>query len=91
MISFFNVVSEMRNPRDFTKSVLVCQLIVTTVYLVIGGVVYHFCGQYVASPALGSAGPLMKRVCYGIAIPGLIAGAVINVRGRLPTCSSCYY
>jgi hypothetical protein len=35
--------------------------------------------RYIDSPALGSAGPLMKRVCYGIVIPGLIIGAVLYI------------
>jgi hypothetical protein len=44
---------------------------------IIGGVVYHYCGQYIASPALGSAGPLLKKICYGLALPGLAAGMVL--------------
>lgn len=36
-----------------------------------------YCGDYVASPALGSAGPLLKKVCYGIAIPALVVGSVM--------------
>jgi hypothetical protein len=75
---FFNIVGEMRNVKDYTKSVLVCQSVVTTVYLVIGSVVYHYTGQYIASPALGSAGILMKKVCYGLAMPGLLVGCIIN-------------
>lgn len=42
-----------------------------------GVVVYYFCGQYVASPAMGSAGPLLKKICYGIAIPGLGVSSLI--------------
>ena len=49
----------------------------TPVYIAIGVVVYYFCGSYVASPALGSAGPLLKRVCYGLAITGLIASTCL--------------
>ncbi|KAE8137477.1 transmembrane amino acid transporter [Aspergillus pseudotamarii] len=51
--------------------------VVTGTYLSIGVVVYYFCGSYVASPALGSAGVLMKKVTYGIAIPGLLASTII--------------
>jgi hypothetical protein len=29
-------------------------------------VVYYYCGQYVASPALGSAGPMIKKIAYGM-------------------------
>jgi hypothetical protein len=32
--SFFNIVGEMKDQRDYTKSVLACQSIVTVVYLV---------------------------------------------------------
>lgn len=63
----------MRKPRDYTKAVVLTQSIVTMVYLIIGIIVYYYCGRYVSSPALGSAGPLLKRVAYGIAIPGLFA------------------
>lgn len=62
----------MRDPQYYTRSLLICQGTVTCVYIVIGVVVYYFCGSYVASPALGSAGVLMKKVSYGFALPGLI-------------------
>lgn len=81
--AFFSIVSEMRNPRDYTKSLVVAQTIVTLVYLVIGIVVYYYCGSYVASPALGSAGALMKRVCYGLALPGLVASCMLFVHVSL--------
>lgn len=55
------IASEMRTIEDYNKSVILCQTFVTLVYVVIGSVVYHFTGQYIASPALGSAGPLLKR------------------------------
>jgi hypothetical protein len=77
--AFFAIVSEMRDTRDFTKSLLWCQGIVITVYAVIGAVVYHFCGVHISSPALGSAGGVIKKVCYGLALPGLLVSAVLNV------------
>ncbi|OWZ44048.1 neutral amino acid transporter [Cryptococcus neoformans var. grubii Br795] len=76
--NFFNIVAEMKNPRDFNKALISCQTFVTAAYLIIGCVVYHYCGQYIASPALGSAGILMKKVCYGLALPGLVVGCVLN-------------
>ncbi|WVW84350.1 hypothetical protein I302_106384 [Kwoniella bestiolae CBS 10118] len=74
---FFGIVSEMKNPRLYTRSMLLCQSVVTMAYLTIGIIVYCFCGIYVASPALGSAGGLMKKVCYGLALPGLFITATI--------------
>ncbi|KWU42320.1 putative amino acid transporter [Rhodotorula sp. JG-1b] len=75
--AFLPIASEMRDPRDYPKAVLACQGFVTAFYLTIGIVVYCYAGQYVASPALGTAGVLTKRIAYGLAIPGLLAAAVI--------------
>lgn len=75
--AFFSIISEMRNPKQYTKSMVVCQTTVTVVYIVIGIIVYYYCGSYVASPALGSAGDLLKKVCYGLALPGLLVSTLI--------------
>lgn len=75
--SFFSMVSEMRDPRLYTRAMLVCQTVVTAVYITIGCVVYYYCGSYVASPALSSAGPLVKKISYGFALPGLIVTLII--------------
>ncbi|EME77359.1 uncharacterized protein MYCFIDRAFT_42408 [Pseudocercospora fijiensis CIRAD86] len=77
--AFFSIISEMRNPKDYTKSLVIAQSGVALIYLVIGIVVYYYCGSYVASPALGSAGVTMKRVCYGLALPGLVASCMLFV------------
>ncbi|KAJ5105035.1 amino acid transporter [Penicillium alfredii] len=69
--NFTQAVTAMRDPRLYTRSLLICQSGVTAVYIVIGCVLYYYCGSYVASPALGSAGTLMKKISYGLALPGL--------------------
>jgi hypothetical protein len=43
--AFYNVLSEMKNTRDFNKSVYLCQTWVTTTYVVIAAVMYSFVGQ----------------------------------------------
>jgi amino acid transporter len=45
--AFYNVLSEMRNPRDFNKSVYLAQTWVTVTYLVISCVIYASVGQWV--------------------------------------------
>lgn len=74
---FFAIVSEMRNPRQYTPALLICQASVTSLYIVIGCVVYYYCGSYVSSPALGSAGGAVKQISYGFALPGLIVTTTI--------------
>lgn len=74
---FFPIISEMKEPKKYFRAMYLCQAVVFTVYLVIGVVVYYYCGSYVASPALGSAGHVLKKVCYGIALPGLLVTTMI--------------
>ncbi|KAJ9654355.1 hypothetical protein H2198_006586 [Neophaeococcomyces mojaviensis] len=77
--AFFQIASEMRVPELYTRSLLLCQSIVGVTYIVIGVVVYYYCGSFVASPALGSAGVLLKKVCYGLALPGLCVSTLLFV------------
>ena len=74
---FFAIIAEMRNPHQYTRAVLVCQAFVVAMLTVIGCVVYYYCGSYVASPALGSAGGMIEKICYGLALPGLIVTLTI--------------
>ncbi|KAI9695088.1 MAG: hypothetical protein M1820_008950 [Bogoriella megaspora] len=79
--AFFNIVSEMRDPRHYTRALAFGQGTMTAVYITIGCVVYYYRGSYVASPALGSAGKIMKKVCYGLALPGPVF-FVVRILGR---------
>ncbi|GAP92251.2 hypothetical protein SAMD00023353_10100220 [Rosellinia necatrix] len=77
--SFFAIISEMRDPKKYTRALLICQSGVTITYIIIATVLYYFCGSYVATPALGSAGALVKKVAYGIALPGLIVTTTLVI------------
>lgn len=74
---FFPIAAEMRDLKHYTKALLVCQGFVTSMYITIGCVIYYYCGSHVATPALGSAGVLIKKVSYGIALPGLLVSTTI--------------
>ncbi|UNI17526.1 hypothetical protein JDV02_003861 [Purpureocillium takamizusanense] len=75
--AFFPIVSEMRDPRLYPRALALCQTVITVVFLIVGIVVYYNCGSYVASPALGSAGTTIKKVSYGIALPGLLVSGIL--------------
>ncbi|RAH47862.1 putative neutral amino acid permease [Aspergillus brunneoviolaceus CBS 621.78] len=79
--AFLPVIAEMRPPtaRAYRKAVALCMSFVTASYLTFSLVLYHYCGKWVASPALGSAGPVLKRVAYGIALPGLLVSGALYV------------
>ncbi|KAH1723562.1 hypothetical protein KXX60_007836 [Aspergillus fumigatus] len=77
--AFLPVISEMRKPRDYPKAVYLSMSFVTTSYLAFSLVIYAWCGKWIASPSLGSAGETVKRVAYGIALPGLIVSGALYV------------
>ncbi|EXJ95878.1 hypothetical protein A1O1_01003 [Capronia coronata CBS 617.96] len=76
---FVPVISEMRRPQDYFKSVYACMAWITSSYLAFSITMYAYCGKWVSSPALGSAGSTIKIISYAIAIPGLVAGCVIAI------------
>ena len=79
LAAYFSVASELRDMREYPRATAIANAIVTGTLLTIAIVVYYFCGSFVASPALGSAGPLMKKVSYGVALPGVsITGTIIT-------------
>jgi amino acid permease len=80
--AFFNIIAEMRDPRRYTRSLLIAQGGVSIIYAMIGCLVYYYCGSYVASPALGSAGGTVKKISYGIALPGLLVSITITTHVR---------
>ena len=81
----FSFMDEMHTPTDFPKSVWALGLTEIFIYTVTGALVYAFVGQDVASPALLSAGSLLSRIAFGIALPVIFISGSINtvVLGRL--------
>lgn len=77
--AFLPVISEMRNPNHYNRALYVCMSIVTASYFAFSLIVYRYCGMWVTSPSLGSAGPTLKRVAYGIGLFGLLITAVLYV------------
>ncbi|KAL4948747.1 transmembrane amino acid transporter protein-domain-containing protein [Aspergillus filifer] len=75
--AFLPVISEMKNPKDYKKALYLCMSLVTASYLAFSLVVYRWCGQWVASPSLGSAGQTIKMVSYGVALLGLIVSGTL--------------
>ncbi|SPO32410.1 related to neutral amino acid permease [Ustilago trichophora] len=73
--SYLPIISEMRKPTDFRKSLFVLVAVQLVLYLLVGGVIYNNLGQYTTSPSLNSLSYTMSRIAYGLALPTiLIAG-----------------
>jgi hypothetical protein len=51
--------------------------IVQASYLTFSLVVYAYCGKWVTDPSLGSAGPLLKKIAYGVGLIGLMVSGCL--------------
>ncbi|KAJ5037090.1 hypothetical protein NUH16_004973 [Penicillium rubens] len=76
--TFFTFMAELKDPKDFPKALALLQSIDIALYIVAAVVIYYYTGADVASPALGSAGLLISRIAYGIALPTIVIAGVIN-------------
>ncbi|CAM1507740.1 Fc.00g045880.m01.CDS01 [Cosmosporella sp. VM-42] len=74
----FSFMDEMHSPQDFVKSIWALGLIEIAIYTLTGALVYAFVGQDVKSPALLSAGDLISKVAFGIALPVIFISGSIN-------------
>ncbi|KAG2420378.1 hypothetical protein HFD88_005179 [Aspergillus terreus] len=77
-VAFFGFIAELKDPYEYPKSLLLLQGTDVTLYTVTAVVIYCFAGQDVTSPALGSASPVVAKVAYGIALPTILIGGVVN-------------
>ncbi|OCH93824.1 hypothetical protein OBBRIDRAFT_832292 [Obba rivulosa] len=77
-VAFFTFIAEMKDPKDFPKALLALQIADTTLYLIVGIVVYAYAGSNTVSPALGNTGTMLRKISYGIALPTIFVAGVIN-------------
>lgn len=77
-MGFFNFCAELRDPKDYPKALAFMQIAAITFYMVIATVIYYYAGPFVASPALASASPTVRKVAFGIALPTIIVAGVVN-------------
>ena len=69
---------EMHTPKDYVKSIWALGLIEIFIYTLTGSMIYAFVGTDVASPALLSAGNLMAKIAFGVALPVIFISGSIN-------------
>jgi amino acid transporter len=82
---FFGFLAEMKNPaKDWTKALIFLQIWDISLYIIAATVIYVFAGPDVTSPALGSAGPIVRKVAWGIAIPTVSRNSSHHHQGQSP-------
>lgn len=76
-LSFFSFQSELSNPSDFPRALYASQATNTAIYILTAVVIYRYTGDSVPSPALLSAGPVVSKIAFGIAIGTIVIAGVI--------------
>ncbi|KAE8150321.1 transmembrane amino acid transporter protein-domain-containing protein [Aspergillus avenaceus] len=71
--------AEMHTPEDYVKATWALTIMEIIIYIITGGTIYAFVGQDVEAPALLSAGPLISRVAFGLALPVIFISGSINI------------
>lgn len=71
------IISEMEKPHDFPKALILLETVAISFYIIVAVVIYIFTGQNVKAPAIGSAGPLVRKIAYGFALPTIVVAGVI--------------
>ncbi len=77
-VAFFTFISELRKPEEFPKALCMLQGCDIGMYIITAVVIYYYAGDKVKSPALDSAGPLVRKIAYGVAIPTIVVAGVVN-------------
>ncbi|KAM5354709.1 hypothetical protein ACJ41O_001356 [Fusarium nematophilum] len=77
-IGQFSFMDEMHTPADYMKSIWASGFIQITIYTLTGALCYAFIGPSVQSPALLSAGPLISKIAFGVALPVIFISGSIN-------------
>ncbi|KAL3426729.1 transmembrane amino acid transporter [Phlyctema vagabunda] len=76
-VAWISFISELRHPEEFPKSLVLLQTVDISLYVVAAIVIYRYAGPEVASPALSSNGPLVRKIAWGIALPTIVIAGVI--------------
>ncbi|POR38205.1 Amino acid transporter, transmembrane [Tolypocladium paradoxum] len=77
-IGQFSFMDEMHTPTEYMKSIWASGLIQISIYTLTGALCYAFIGPSVRSPALLSAGPLISKIAFGVALPVIFISGSIN-------------
>jgi hypothetical protein len=77
-IGQFSFMDEMHTPKDYMKSIWANGITQILIYTLTGAICYAFIGSTVQSPALLSAGTLVSKVAFGLALPVIFISGSIN-------------
>jgi hypothetical protein len=77
-VTFVGFASELKDPRDYKKSLLMMQSTAISVYTIVALVIYYYVGPNVPAPALSAATPKVRIAAYAVASLTIVVAGVVN-------------
>jgi hypothetical protein len=77
-VTYFGFASELKNPKDYTKSLIMLQTTAITVYTTCAFVIYYYIGPDVPAPALSAASEKVRIAAYAVASLTIVVAGVVN-------------
>jgi hypothetical protein len=77
-VTYFGFASELKDPRDYTKSLIMLQSVAISVYTFVALVIYYYVGPNVPAPALSAATPRVRIAAYAVASITIVIAGVVN-------------
>ncbi|OOQ86180.1 amino acid transporter [Penicillium brasilianum] len=77
-VAFFTMFSELQEIKDYPRALTMLHLCEMILYTITAIVIYAYAGPLVKSPALNSAEDLFRKISFGLAIPTIVIGGVVN-------------
>ena len=77
-VTYFGFASELKNPRDFTKSLIMLQTTAIFVYTFVALFIYYYVGPEVPAPALSAGREHFRMAGYGVASVTIVIAGVVN-------------
>jgi hypothetical protein len=77
-VTYFGFASELKNPRDYTKALLMLQTTAIAVYTFVAVFIYYYIGPNVPAPALSATTPKVRVVAYAVASITIVIAGVVN-------------
>ncbi|KAF2418785.1 amino acid transporter [Tothia fuscella] len=77
-ITYFTFASELKDPRDFTKSLIMLQTTAVTMYSIAAAVIYYYAGASVPAPAINAATKRWGFAAWIVASVTIIIAGVVN-------------
>ena len=80
-IAYPTIISEMKEPNQFTKALAIQQCFTLMLVNLVAAVFFATSGQTIKSPAFNSVPGTIGKIAYGLAAPSIIVCGVIAAIG----------